>query len=285
MTAAQDHRVILADGRCLAVRDLGEPGTPAVVFSPGFMGSRLTGRAAGGARVITIDRPGIGGSSGRPGRTLLAWPDDVAAVADHLRLGRFAVLGHSAGGPYAAACAVKLGDRVSALGIACGFAPFGRPGDTEGMSPRMTKAVAALRRSPWLAGVVTRSLPRQYRKDPVRAFDRQFGRDLPGCDRAALADPAALGPLLDAAVEATRQGAAPLAEEMRILFARPWGFGPDEIKTPTRLWYGAEDTLTPPGMGRYLGQEISGAQLTIFPGEGHMAAFMHWPEIIAALAG
>ena len=285
MTATQDHRVLAADGRCLAVRDLGEPGAPAVVFSPGFMGSRLSGRAAPGARVITIDRPGIGGSSGRPGRTLLDWPDDVAAVADHLGLGRFAVLGHSAGGPYAAACAVKLGDRVSVLGIACGFAPFGRPGDTEGMSPRMTKAVAALRRSPWLAGIVTRSLPRQYRKDPARAFDRQFGRDLPVCDRAALADPAALGPLLDAAVEATRQGAAPLAEEMRILFARPWGFGPDEIKTPALLWYGAEDTLTPPGMGRYLGQEISAAQLTIFPGEGHMAAFTHWPAIIAALAG
>jgi len=286
VAGSQEHHVTTADGRALAVRELGDPGDPALVFNPGFMGSRLTGRPAPAARVITIDRPGIGGSSAaRSGRALLDWPDDVAAVADHLGLGRFAVLGHSAGGPYAAACAVKLGDRVSALGIACGFAPFGRPGDTEGMSPRMTKAVAALRRSPWLAGVFTRSLPRQYRKDPARAFNRQFGRDLPECDRAALADPAALGPLLDAAVEATRQGAAPLAEEMRILFARPWGFAPDEIKTPARLWYGAEDTLTPPGMGRYLGQEIPAAELTVFPGEGHMAVFTHWPAIIAALAG
>src|SRR5205814_5334477 len=119
-------------------------------------------------------------------------------------------------------------------------------GATEGMNPRMAKAVPGLRRAPWLASIATSTLPRQYRKDPARAFDRQFGRDLPASDRAALADPAVLRPLLDAAVEATRQGAAPLATELRLLFARPWGFAPDDITTATRLWYGPGDTLTPP---------------------------------------
>jgi pimeloyl-ACP methyl ester carboxylesterase len=61
------------------------------------------------------------------GRILLDWPDDVAITADRLGLDGFAVLEHSAGGPYAAACAVKLADRVSRLGIACGLAPFDRP--------------------------------------------------------------------------------------------------------------------------------------------------------------
>ena len=84
-------------------------------------------------------------------------------------LGQFAVLGHSAGGPYAAACAFKLGDRISRLGVACGFAPFDRPGATQDMNPRMAKAVPGLRRAPWLASIVTSTLPRQYRKDPARA--------------------------------------------------------------------------------------------------------------------
>ena len=91
--------------------------------------------------------------------------------------------------------------------------------------------------------------------------------------------------MLDAAVEATRQGATPLATEMRLLFARPWGFAPDEIKTPTHLWYGAGDTLTPPAAGRYLQQEFPRAELTIFPGEGHIAGFTHWQEIVTALLG
>jgi pimeloyl-ACP methyl ester carboxylesterase len=283
MIRSADHHVSTTGGRSLTVRDLGEPDAPAVLFQHGFMACRLTGRPAPGARVITIDRPGIGGSTAWPGRTLLDWPADVAAVADHLGLDRFAVLGHSSGGPYAAACAARLGDRVSALGIACGFAPFDRPDATEGMNPRMAKAVPSLRRAPWLASMATRTLPRQYQTDPARAFERQFGRDLPACDRAALASPDALGPLLDAAVEATRQGAAPLATELRIMFARPWGFAPHEIKTPTQLWYGADDTLTPPGAGRYLGQELARAELTIFPGEGHMAAFTHWDAIVTAL--
>jgi pimeloyl-ACP methyl ester carboxylesterase len=285
MPEQPDKQVLTPDGRRLAVRDLGEPGAPPVIFQHGFMACRLTGRPAAGARVITIDRPGIGGSSARPGRTLLDWPDDVAITADFLGLDRFAVLGHSAGGPYAAACAVKLADRVSRLGIACGFAPFGRPGATAGMNPRMARAVPALRRAPWLTRIAAHPLPRQYRRDAARAFDRQFGRDLPASDRAALAGQGALGALLDAAVEATRQGAAPLATEMRLMFARPWGFAPEEVKTPTHLWYGADDTLAPPAAGRYLEREFPRAELTIVPGEGHMAAFTHWDDIVAALVG
>jgi pimeloyl-ACP methyl ester carboxylesterase len=283
MPEQRDHQITTPDGRILAVRDLGEPGAPPVIFQHGFMACRLTGRPADGARVITIDRSGIGASTPRPGRTLLDWPDDVAITADRLGLDRFAVLGHSAGGPYAAACAVKLADRVSRLGIACGFAPFDRPGATAGMNPRMARAVPALRRAPWLTRIVTNPLPRQYRRDAGRAFNRQFGRDLPDCDRAMLTDPDVLAPLLAAAVEATRQGAAPLAAEMQILFARPWGFTPREIATPTYLWYGDQDTLTPPASGRHLQEQIPGAQLTIFPGEGHLAAFTHWDDILATL--
>jgi pimeloyl-ACP methyl ester carboxylesterase len=283
MPEQRDHQITTPDGRILAVRDLGQPGAAPVIFQHGFMACRLTGRPAAGTRVITIDRPGIGASTARPGRRLLDWPDDVAVAADRLGLDRFAILGHSAGGPYAAACALKLADRVSRLGIACGFAPFDRSDATTGMNQRMARAVPALRRAPWLARVVTRPLPRQYHRDAGRAFSRQFGRDLPDCDRVALTDPDVLAPLLAAAVEATRQGAAPLATEMQLLFARPWGFTPSEISTPTHLWYGEQDTLTPPASGRYLQQQIPGAGLTIFPGEGHLSAFTHWDDIVGTL--
>jgi pimeloyl-ACP methyl ester carboxylesterase len=62
---------------------------------------------------------------------------------------------------------------------------------------------------------------------------------------------------------------------MLILFTRPWGFAPREITTPTYLWYGDQDTLTPPGAGRYLQQQMPHAELAVFPGEGHLAAFTH----------
>ena len=43
---------------------------------------------------------------------------------------------------------------------------------------------------------------------------------------------------------------------MQLLFTRPWDFDVSDIKTPTWLWYGADDTLTPPSMGRYLQEHI-----------------------------
>jgi pimeloyl-ACP methyl ester carboxylesterase len=147
----------------------------------------------------------------------------------------------------------------------------------------MAKALPNLRRAPWMARLATSSLPRQYKQDPEQAFHRQFGRDLPACDVRAIADPDLRGGLLDAAVESTRQGGKPLAVEMQLVFAKPWGFAANDVKTQALLWYGSDDTLTPPQMGQYLAAELPDADLVVYPGEGHMAAFTHWDEIVTAL--
>lgn len=132
----------------------------------------------------------------------------------------------------------------------------------------MAKAVPGLRRAPWLARIVAAPLPRQYGRDPARAFQKQFGRDLPTCDADMLGDDALSRILLTAAVEAARQGAAPLASELQLTFSRPWGFDPDAITSETQLCYRAEDTIAPAQMGEYLGERIPSASLTILPGEG-----------------
>jgi pimeloyl-ACP methyl ester carboxylesterase len=243
----------------------------------------MSGRPVEGARVVSVDRPGIGRSTDVNGRTLSSAAADVGALADQLGVERFAVLGHSAGGPYAAACAAVLGDRVRALGIACGFAPMDRAGATAGTNRRMAKAAPMLRRMPWMARLATSSLPKQYAKDPAKAFEKQFGRDLPACDAQALRSDEVRQALLDAAVEATRQGAKPLAVEMQLTFSRPWDIDLASITAPTHLWYGSDDTITPPQMGSYLASQIPQSTVTVFEGEGHMAAFEHWREIITAL--
>jgi pimeloyl-ACP methyl ester carboxylesterase len=52
-----------------------------------------------GARVITYDRPGYGGSDRDPGRRVVSCVGDVASIADALGIERFAVTGGSGGGP------------------------------------------------------------------------------------------------------------------------------------------------------------------------------------------
>jgi pimeloyl-ACP methyl ester carboxylesterase len=69
----------------------------------------------------------MGLSDFQPHRTFVDWPDDVVQVAAALGLDRFAVLGISGGGPYAAACAWKLSDRLTGAGIVSGLAPLDAP--------------------------------------------------------------------------------------------------------------------------------------------------------------
>jgi pimeloyl-ACP methyl ester carboxylesterase len=45
----------------------------------------------------------------------LDWPQDIVAFADSLAIERFAVVGFSAGGAYALACAYKIPDRLESF--------------------------------------------------------------------------------------------------------------------------------------------------------------------------
>lgn len=288
---AAPETIELPHGRRLAVAQYGDPRGRPVLFLHGFTASRLTRHpddaltASLGVRLITVDRPGCGASDYQPGRTLLDFAGDALALADHLALDRFAVAGHSAGGPYALATAHRLPDRVTRAGVVCGFAPFSRPDATEGMRPDMARAVPGLRRMPWLARLFMASLPRQYAKDPERAFEKQFGGGLPDSDRRELERPEVRRLILDAAVESVRGGSKGLARELRLTFAEPWGFDPGEVQVPTSLWYGDADPITPPQMGRFLADAIPDSRLTVYPGEGHMVYVTHWADVLAELTG
>jgi len=108
--------IALGDGRRLGFAEYGDlDGLPVFHFH-GSAGSRLDrpGRAEtlqeAGVRFISVERPGHGLSDFLPKRRLVDWPADVSQLADWLRLDNFYVEGHSAGGPYALACARYLPD-------------------------------------------------------------------------------------------------------------------------------------------------------------------------------
>jgi len=278
------------DGRTIGYAEFGTPSGTPIVSMHGYADSRITRHpddalaARLNIRLITLDRPGIGLSDYRPARTVLEWADDVATLADHLALSKFAVFGWSGGGPHALACAYQFPERLTAVGVVAGFAPFDRPRATEGMRDDMRKFLPLLRRFPWLSQLVSLSLPRAYRKDPAAAFEKQFGNGLPDPDRRALEEPLIRANLLAGAVEAVRQGSRGLATDMQLFLARPWGFRPEEIRVPVHLWYGDADTLVPLQMGQYLAKAIPGSRLTVYPAEGHMIFYRHWREILDTLA-
>jgi pimeloyl-ACP methyl ester carboxylesterase len=281
--------VQLHDGRALGYAEYGDPlGTP-VIFMHGFPDSHITRNpddtltASLGVRLIIPDRPGIGLSDFKPASSLLERVDDVVELADTLGLSRFAVLGWSAGGPYALACAYKIPDRLISVGVACGFAPFDRPGALEGMSKQMHQFIPLLRRVPWMARLMMAPLPGQYRKDPEKAFQKQFGSSLSTADARVMALSDVRSNLMEGAVEAMRQGARGPAIEMQLLFARPWGFRPEGISCEVSLWYGDADALVPLQMGRYLAGALSHCHLTVCHAEGHMLYVPRWAEMLRTL--
>jgi len=258
-----------------------------VFFFHGFGGSRLSAHPDGsiaerlGVRVIALDRPGIGLSSFQPDRTLLDWPDDLAALADQLGIKHFAVLGHSWGGPYALACAYKIPQRLIGVGVASGVPPLTGPDAMPNVPDRLRRVVQPAPRSPWK---MRTDLWRQNRKahhEPVQVYqdDLLAAR---GADRAVLSDPAIKEMLISSYTEPFREGINGMYWDS-VIPTRAWGFRLRDITAPAQLWYGEQDAQVPPIVGQYLAEQMPNAQLTLIPGEGHLTLYTHWGEMLAAL--
>ena len=122
--------VTTPDGRTLSVQIGGdEAGVPVVAHhgTPGcgllYEGTVIDARARG-ICLIGYDRPGYGGSTRHPGRTVADAVDDVRAIAAALGVERIATWGASGGGPHALACAVLAPDLVAAAACIAGPSPY-----------------------------------------------------------------------------------------------------------------------------------------------------------------
>jgi pimeloyl-ACP methyl ester carboxylesterase len=282
-----EAHVRLSDGRRLGYAEFGDPaGRPIFVFNGSA--SRLfhpidrAADSAAGARIITVDRPGLGLSDFKPRRTLLDWADDIRELAESLAIERFAVAGGSAGGPYAAACAFRLPERITALALISSLAPFDIPEVSAGMTRAYRLIRPLTRYAPWLLRLSQSFIMR----NPEAAW-KQFYKRLPECDRAALRAHPELdfrAMLLRDLPEIYRQGSQGIMWDMAVLTG-PWGFSPAAIRVKTEVWQGADDVNVPPAMGRYLAGAIPGCRLHLIAGEGHLMYVTHWPEIVAFLLG
>jgi pimeloyl-ACP methyl ester carboxylesterase len=283
---AHVHR--LPDGRAMGFAEFGQPGGQPLLFCHGFPGSRLGGSLldgdarALGIRVIAPDRPGHGLSDFKGRRRVGHWAKDVASLADTLGLDRFMVLGVSVGGPYAAACAALLRDRVAAAGIASGWGPPGAPRTKPGARlpflPALGRNVRLLRRFS-----LSRAAKRIAR-DGARFVEKSTAY-APPADRAVLADAGFRRVLVEDMREAFRQGARGPARDARVL-TRRWGFRLEEIGVPVWLWHGHEDRNVPAAVARYVAERIPASRTTFYRADGHVSTLVnHVGEMLTALRG
>jgi len=270
--------VTLPDGRRLHAYDSGPPaasgfvvvwhhGTPNIGLPPAPLfptSERL------GIRWVSYDRPGYGGSDPRPGRDIASAASDVAALVDALQIERFAVMGHSGGGPHALACAGLLPDRVTAAMVGASLAPY----DADGLD--------------WFAGMAPSAevglRAAAAGRDEKERYEASAGDVEPGfieADWAALGGAwswfgSVVGPAL-------RNGPGPLIDD-DLAYVAPWGFDLSSIAAPTLVLHGEQDRMVPATHGAWLAARIQSAKLWMRPGEGHISILADAPAGLEWLA-
>ncbi|HLJ02991.1 MAG TPA: alpha/beta hydrolase [Solirubrobacteraceae bacterium] len=272
-----EHVVDTPDGRRLQVLEDGDPrgtpmlahnGTPNCRRMPSPVIAKATAR---GIRLISYDRPGYGGSSRRPNRTVADCCDDVIAIASTLGLERLPVWGISGGGPHALACAALLPELVPAVGVIASGAPW----DADGLD--------------YLAGMGELNAEdiRLIISDKAAArakceADRLEALALEADDLAeylqtllAPVDREQLTPeLAQYLVTTTREGLAPGADgwwDDNVAELGPWGFELGAIRTPVLLLHGRQDRFVPFAHGEWLARHIPGVQAELSDEDGHLS--------------
>ncbi|KAH3904445.1 hypothetical protein HBH56_233840 [Parastagonospora nodorum] len=105
-------------GRVISFSEVGDPSGFAVFVCVGMGLTRYVMAfydqlaATLKLRLITPDRPGVGGSQVDQTGTPLSWPDDVLIICQALKITKFSMLAHSAGAIYALATSLRMPQHI-----------------------------------------------------------------------------------------------------------------------------------------------------------------------------
>lgn len=209
-----------------------------------------------GIRWVSYDRPGYGGSPGRD-RDVASAAADVSSVADALGIDRFAVMGHSGGGPHALACGALLPERVLGVVSVSGLAPFGAEG-LDWFAGMTASGVASLR-----AAAEGRAA-----KERHEASGAEYDPEFTPADLATLSGEWSwLGDVVGPAVEG---GPGGLIDD-DLAYVAPWGFDPAQVIAPVLFLHGGRDRIVPSAHGEWLARRCPSAELRLSPDDGHIS--------------
>ena len=244
------------DGRCLPsdpflfhFHALSMPGVPTYTSHKMYSKPALPETGAGSWaslpwNIVTMNRAGYGKSTMgdvKPEEwTYGHFAEDVAALADHLGVEKFAVFGGSSGGPYCIAAAALLPERVTAVLTLSGDANY--CSETMPKGKKMNETLADGAPITYVDGTAM--------AHPGGACSE--GSLLCGCCCATICP---LGTKADLRVEVKKLGFA---------------YSDISAETAVFLYHGDADDTTDVNCARFLKSVIPHAELVIVPGAGHV---------------
>ena len=209
-------------------------------------------------RVVRIDLPGHGASL-PPTRlaSFAEWADDLAAVLDHLGMQQVSMVGLSLGGMVAQAFALNHAERLTSLVLAHTSAHTAAP-----VREMWTQRTAQVREFGVAAQV-----------DPTLArwFTRSF------LERAPLTTRWVAEQICATSIEGYAAAAEAIRDLNHLERLR-------EIRAPTLVVAGADDTAAPPALGAAIVERMQQARLAIIDHAAHLGN-VEQPIVFAELIG
>jgi pimeloyl-ACP methyl ester carboxylesterase len=242
--------------------------------------------AALGLRLISYDRPGYGGSTPQPGRSVADCAMDTRAICEAFGISKTAMWGISGGGPHVLACAALLPGLVTAA--ACLGSPAPYPADGldyfAGMGQENIDDTRLMLADPAAA----RAKLDQEREQILAATAIDLAQFLKSV--LSPADAAVMtGDLAGHLVSAWRDGLAPGSDgffDDSRAFAIPWEFDLASISVPVLVMHGRHDQFVPCSHGQWLAQRIPGADARLLDHDGHLTLLTnHIGAVHSWLAG
>ena len=277
MNDVREGRLVRPDGRTIAWSECGLLGGRPVLRLPGMPGSRFSLRTdqtpwvERGLRVITVERPGFGVSTRLPGRGFVEHADDLAAILDHLGLGRVPVYGGSGGAPHVLAFAGRHPDRVSACSIGDGAAPM--TDDEVDQQVDFNVAADGLAR----LGKVDelRAMLDEVRAsilaDPIAGF-RAIMDTAPAADQEIMADPAWQAAFARGICEALAPGVDGWVDEALAVNGDWCDVDLTAVTSTVTWWHSEDDRNCPLSAAQRLVGRLPNARLIVSTGDGHLVA-------------
>ena len=249
------------------IQELGPRSAPVVLFVHG-MGAwselwreTLVATAAAGFRAVALDLPPFGYSE-RPARPAYSRQDQarrILGVIDALGVRQVTLVGHSFGGGPTMEAVLLSPERVKTLVLADAAIGLDTPGGSGGVAaqvlgvrPIRNAIVSATVTNPGLTRrLLSRFVEKQEAITEKRLAVLQAPLDVQGGTEA----------FGDWLIEFVTSQEAPLSKKPDAYRA---------VKVPTLIIWGDKDTTTPLAQGQRLSQLISGSELAVMPGIGHM---------------
>lgn len=281
--------VQLQNGGRIALDEYGDPAGQPVFFCHGWPSSRsmavLTDDAARdlGIRIISPDRPGINESAFQKERTLLDWPSTLEELATQLGIDKFRMLAISGGAPYAYVSAWAMPEKIEAIAVVSGVPPISELTGHHGLLKLYRWMLSLYRTHPQL---LRRSFqlarPFASRRIPIR-LRPMFLKWLQPCDAAVLRDSRSFEACFESQRQAWRTSAEGVMADAEI-YARPWGFALEEVRTSVRLWHGKTDRSFSYHLAEQVAKRLPNCRAHFVEGAGHYSLpIRHMHEILSDL--